>query len=118
MRRQLLAALVVFPTTALAAFLDPPQTPRERCDPVEYAELAAMERPELTRLYCDTSALAERRAIEAATAAKMARAVGGPYVRQSDAFARYSAACREQTERLRATFSRRFGTEPACDPPK
>lgn len=106
---------VLLSGTASAAFMDIPQTPRERCEPVEYAELKDMGQADLAKAYCDTEHLAADRAAEATFAAQMAK-IDLSFARR-DAFERWAAQCKEQSTRVGEIYARRFGKIPACETP-
>jgi len=114
------AVVLLCAASAPAALMDAPRTPRERCEPVEYAELKDMSEASLLRAYCDTSALAAQRATEADLAAKLATAIPErSRFATRDAFERYAAACHEQQTRIGELYARQFGKAPACTaPPK
>ena len=95
--------------------MDIPTTPRERCDPVEYAELKDMSQEALRAAYCDVAALAKQRADEAELSAKLA-SVDASFARR-DAFKKYAAQCADQKVRVARIYEQRFNSSASCATP-
>jgi hypothetical protein len=108
-------AALLLPGSAAADLLDLPQTAKERCNPIEYAELKDMPEDALGKVYCETERLAVRRAEQADFAGKMANIDprGGAFARR-DAFERYAAQCKEQAKRVGDIYARLFGKTATC----
>lgn len=120
MRKADIAALVLaaaLPSYARAVdYLAVPQTAKERCEPIEYAELKDMPQTQLAGVYCETEKLAKDRAAQAVVAGQLA-GIDISFSRR-DAFQRFAAQCKEQEKRIGDLYARQFGKIPACEQPK